>query len=100
MNKQGTINNKANVPINIPPTAPVPNERFPLAPTPLETINGSKPNIIVRAVIKIGRRRTFAALRAAEVRLIPDKRRWVAYSVNKMAVFANNPINMIKPVCR
>ena len=37
---------------------------FPLAPTPLETINGSKPNIIVRAVIKIGRRRTFAALRA------------------------------------
>lgn len=38
-------NNKSNasVPTAIPPTTPVPNELFPLAPAPVENINGSIP---------------------------------------------------------
>ena len=31
-----------------PPTAPEPNVRLPLAPTPVDTISGSSPNTIVR----------------------------------------------------
>ena len=96
----GTINSVKKVDTNIPPTTATPMAIRPWAPSPVAYTNGTRPRMVDTLVIKIGRRRTFAALRAAEVRLMPDKRRWVAYSVYKMAVFANNPINMIRPVCR
>ena len=65
------MNNSANVPTSIPPTTPVPSELFPLAPTPDANIRGTIPKIIVSAVIRIGRKRSLAAISAADVRLIP-----------------------------
>ena len=93
------MNRRASVPIIIPPTAPEPKVRFPFAPTPVETIIGNKPKTIVNAVIKIERKRTFAAPTAACVSDIPASLRLIAYSVIRIAVLANNPINIINPVC-
>ena len=76
----GTINRVKKVDTNIPPTTATPMAIRPWAPSPVAYTNGTKPRMVDTLVIKIGRRRTFAALRAAEVRLMPDKRRWVAYS--------------------
>lgn len=66
---------------------------------PVAMAKGSKPKIIVNDVIKMGRKRTAAASNAAARMLIPCRRRAEAYSVNRMAVFDNRPINMISPVC-
>ena len=99
MNSAGTTNSKASVPTSIPPTAPEPNVRLPLAPTPVDTISGSSPNTIVRAVIRMGRNRTLAAPTAACISDMPACRRLTAYSVIRMAVFASNPMSIIKPVC-
>ena len=57
MNNTGTMKSRAIVPMNIPPIVPTPNERFPLAPTPLANANGNNPKIIVMDVIRMGRRR-------------------------------------------
>ena len=76
------MKSNANVPMVIPPTTPVPNERLPLAPTPLDIINGNRPKIIVNAVIRIGRRRALAALTAEAISPIPALRRSAAYSVS------------------
>ena len=100
MKSEGTMKSNANVPTNIPPTTPVPNERLPLAPTPLATTRGKRPNIIVNTVIKIGRKRALAALTAEAISPIPALRRSAAYSVSKIAVLASKPINMISPVCK
>ena len=86
MNSDGTMNSSASVPMTMPPTAPVPNERLPFAPTPLATISGSRPKIMVNAVINIGRRRASAALNAEAISPMPALRRSAAYSVSKMAV--------------
>ena len=71
MNKTGTINKRAIVPINIPPTVATPIEIFPLAPTPVANIIGNIPKIIVSDVINIGRNQTSAADTAAWVIVIP-----------------------------
>lgn len=61
MKKIGTTKSKANVPIVMPPTTPVANELLPLAPAPVENIKGNIPDTIVKTVIKIGRKRAWAA---------------------------------------
>ena len=94
INKEGTINSNASVPITIPPTVPVPSELLPLAPTPLATINGNKPKIMDQRRHQDRTQTSLAAERAAEVRLIPALRRSVAYSVSKIAVLASRPINI------
>ena len=55
------MKSSAKVPINIPPTTPVPRELLPLAPAPVANIKGNIPKIMVNTVIKIGRKRTWAA---------------------------------------
>ncbi len=97
--KIGTIKSKASVPNNRPPTVPTPTEILPLAPTPDANISGNIPNTIVAEVIIIGLKRAFAAEIAEATIPIPSFLRAVAYSVNKIAVFASNPINMISPIC-
>ena len=87
------------VPMNIPPTVPTPREMLPLAPAPLANIMGSRPKIIVNEVIRIGRRRTCAAERAACGMVIPARRRSLAYSVSRMAVLESSPMSMMTPVC-
>ena len=71
INKAGTINRRAIVPMSMPPTVPTPIDMLPLAPTPVENIIGSIPKIMVSEVIRIGRRRTSAAEMAAWVILMP-----------------------------
>ena len=97
--KTGTIKSKANVPNIKPPTVPTPTEILPLAPTPDANISGNIPNTIVAEVMMIGLKRAFAAEIAEATSPIPSFLRAVAYSVNKIAVFASNPINMISPIC-
>ena len=90
----------AMVPMSIPPAAPTPTEILPLAPTPDANTSGSSPIIMVSEVIKIGRRRSLAALMAAWVMLAPSFLAMVAYSVSKTAVLASSPISMISPIWR
>ena len=90
---------RAMVPTSIPPAQPTPNEILPLAPTPCAKTRGNMPNIMVSEVIRMGRRRTLAAVIAAIVMLMPWRCRSVAYSVNRMAVFAKSPMSIMRPVC-
>ena len=100
MNSAGTITSRARVPMSIPPTVPTPMEMLPLAPTPLANMSGSIPKIIVSDVIRIGRRRAFAADMAAIVMDMPSARFCDAYSVRRIAVFASRPMSMSRPICR
>ena len=97
--KTGTIKSNASVPNNNPPTVPTPTEILPLAPTPDANINGNIPNTIVAEVMMIGLKRALAADMADATSPIPSFLRAVAYSVNRIAVFASNPINIISPIC-
>lgn len=100
MNNTGTTNSNAIVPISMPPTVPTPMEMLPFAPTPVANINGNIPNIIVSDVIKIALNLAFAADIAAIGIDMPSALLAEAYSVIKMAVFANKPISIKRPICR
>ena len=67
MNKTGTTNKRAIVPMSMPPTVPTPMEMLPLAPTPVENISGNRPKIIVNDVIRMALNLAFAADIAAIV---------------------------------
>ena len=94
------MNNNAIVPMSIPPTVPTPMEMLPLAPTPVANIIGNIPKIIVKDVIKMALNLSFAADIAAIGIDIPSALLADAYSVIKMAVFANNPISIRSPICK
>ena len=98
MNNTGTTNSNAIVPISMPPTVPTPMEMLPFAPTPVANINGNIPNIIVSDVIKIALNLAFAADIAAIGIDMPSALLAEAYSVIKMAVFANKPISIKRPI--
>ena len=100
INKTGTMNSRAIVPMSMPPTVPTPMEILPLAPTPVENISGNMPNIIVNDVIRIALNLAFAADIAAMVIDMPSALLAEAYSVIKMAVFASRPISIKRPICR
>lgn len=86
--------------MSIPPTVPTPMEMLPLAPTPVANIIGNIPKIIVKDVIKMALNLSFAADIAAIGIDIPSALLADAYSVIKMAVFANNPISIRSPICK
>ena len=86
--------------MSIPPTVPTPMEMLPLAPTPVANIIGNIPKIIVNDVIKIALNLAFAADIAAIGIDMPSALLADAYSVIKMAVFANNPISIKSPICK
>ena len=98
INKTGTTNKSAIVPMSIPPTVPTPIEMLPLAPTPVENIRGNIPNIIVNDVIKIALNLALAADIAAIGIDMPSALLADAYSVIKMAVLANKPISIKRPI--
>lgn len=100
MNKTGTTNKSAIVPMSMPPTVPTPMEMLPLAPTPVENIRGNMPKIIVNDVIKIALNLAFAADMAAMAIDMPSALLADAYSVIKMAVFAKRPISIKRPICK
>ena len=86
--------------MSIPPTVPTPMEMLPLAPTPVANIIGNIPKIIVKDVIKMALSLAFAADIAAIGIDMPSALLADAYSVIKMAVFANNPISIKSPICK
>ena len=88
-----------NVPNSIPPTTQTPMVRLPLAPAPVANISGSIPKIMVSEVIRMGRNRSFALRNAAFTMDKPFCRPCEAYSVIRMAVLANKPTNIIRPIC-
>lgn len=94
------MNNNAIVPMSMPPTVPTPMEMLPLAPTPVANISGSMPNIIVNDVIRIALNLALAADIAAIGIDKPSALLADAYSVIKIAVFANKPINIKRPICK
>ena len=100
MNKTGTTNKSAIVPMSMPPTVPTPMEMLPLAPTPVENIRGNMPKIIVNDVIKIALNLAFAADMAAIAIDMPSALLADEYSVIKMAVFAKRTINIKRPICK
>lgn len=99
VNSAGTVTNNTKVPNSIPPTTQTPMVRLPLAPAPVANIRGNMPKIIVREVIRMGRNRSFALRNAAFTMDKPFCRPCEAYSVIRMAVLANKPTNIIRPIC-
>ena len=63
-------------------------ENDPYAPTPVANKAGADQKSSLKRIIRMGRKRTFAPLRADDTNPIPDCRRVVAYSVRRMAVLA------------
>ena len=86
------------VPINNPPTAPVPMALFPRAPIPPANTNGNSPIIKANEVIRIGLRRTRAASIAASIREYQARLRCSANSTIRMAFLAKSPKSMIKAI--
>ena len=97
--KTGITKTPKIVPTSIPPTAPVPIDRLPFAPTPVEIIRGIKPKMNASEVIKIGRNRALAASIAACTIGIPFSRLATAYCTIRIAFFAKSPISMTTDIC-
>ena len=62
------------VPINKPPTAPVPIALLPRAPIPEENTSGVNPIMNAKDVIRMGLRRARAPSNAAFIRVYPARR--------------------------
>ncbi len=58
----------SSVPLIIPPNTPVPIACCVLSLAPLASISGTTPNVKAREVIRIGRKRSFAAVNVASIR--------------------------------
>ena len=87
--------NVANI---IPPKTPVPILRRAAAPAPVAITNGTIPNTNAIDVMTIGLKRILAASSAACATGIPSSIFWLANSTIKIAFFAANPTNVIKPI--
>ena len=68
----GTKKMASSVPLIIPPNTPVPIACCVLSLAPLASISGTTPNVKAREVIRIGRKRSFAAVNVASIRLFPS----------------------------
>ena len=86
------------VPTSMPPAPVVPMVRFPIAPAPVATTNGSRPAMKAKEVIWIGRKRSFAPSTAASCRDTPSSRRWTANSTIRIAFLPSRPTSMTRPI--
>jgi hypothetical protein len=80
------------VPKSIPPSAAEPSVLLPMAPAPVATIKGINPAIKANEVIKIGRKRSFAATIADSYSGFPFSYSSFANSTIRIAFFATNPV--------
>ena len=83
----------------IPPTTALPMDTREPAPGPVAIARGRQPRINANEVIRIGRRRRWAALMAAVTTSCPPSRFILAYSTIRMAFLAASPISMIMATC-
>ncbi len=87
MKKIGTNTKARRVALIIPPNTPVPIAFWVSELAPLAKTKGITPHVNAKEVIKIGRKRNFAASTVALTKLIPSSRRALANSTIKMAFF-------------
>src|SRR5271170_59648 len=85
------------VPPSIPPNTAVPMDCRAAAPAPLATTNGTTPRINAKEVIRIGRKRSFAASTAASVTVFPPARSSRANSTIRIAFLAARPTSKTSP---
>ena len=83
---------------NIPLNTTIPITIRACEPAPVAVSNGTTPKINAKAVIKIGRKRSFAATIAASKIGTPLSYSSLANSTIKIAFLATNPINNTKPI--
>ncbi len=83
----------------IPANTAVPSARRAPAPAPVPITSGSTPRMNAKEVIRIGRRRTWAASMAASWMDRPSSRRSWANSTIRMAFLAASPISVTMPIC-
>jgi hypothetical protein len=67
-------------------------------PAPRPSAMGSVPKMVEKVVIRMGRKRRFAASRAASTRLFPRARSWFANSTIRMAFFVTRPVSITMPI--
>lgn len=82
----------------IPPITPVPTEWRLAAPAPELKTRGITPKMKVREVIRIARKRSLAAARAASLGNRPSLRLSTANSTIKMAFLAERAISVTRPI--
>jgi hypothetical protein len=82
---------------SIPPITTVPNIRRETEPDPVANHSGRHPKINAKAVIRIGRNRILAPVRAASSMLFPPSYSDLENSTIRMAFFAARPISRIRP---
>ncbi len=83
----------------MPPITAVPNTRREIAPAPDALQSGTQPRMNANAVIRIGRKRSFAAINAASSADLPLSNSILANSTIRMAFFAASPISITSPIC-
>ncbi len=96
----GTKKMASSVPLIIPPNTPVPIACCVLSLAPLASISGTTPNVKAREVIRIGRKRSFAAVNVASIRLFPSFINCLANSIIRIAFLAESPIRVIRPTLK
>ena len=83
---------------SIPPTTVDPSTRRETAPDPVAIASGTHPRMKAKAVIRIGRKRSFAASSAASMTGRPFSTSSLANSTIRIAFLAARPISMIRPI--
>ena len=83
----------------IPNTTAAPNAIRLCAPAPVANNKGITPNTKAKEVIRIGRKRTCPASKAAYLIELPSARKSRANSTIKIPFFAESATNRIMPIC-
>ena len=83
---------------SIPPITTVPRIRRETAPAPEANHNGVDPRIKAKLVMRIGRKRILAPVRAASMRGFPFSYSKRANSTIRIAFLAANPMSMTSPI--
>ena len=83
----------------MPPTTATPMPQRAPAPAPLAKARGRQPMMAVKAVMRIGRRRSLDAMTTASIGSMPLSTRSLANSTMRMAFLAAKPMIMMTPIC-
>ena len=83
---------------SIPPMTHMPITRREIAPAPLARARGTQPRMKAKDVMRIGRRRSFAPVRAASITGRPLSYSILANSTMRIAFFAARPMSMTRPI--
>ena len=83
----------------MPAKTVIPITLRPSAPAPDAVSSGTTPRMNAKAVIRIGRKRSFAADIVASMSGLPASSSIFANSTIRIAFFAARPMSMISPIC-